>query len=266
MSVLAAMPDASVDAIVTDPPYSSGGFTRGDRMQDTVSKYVQTGTKRAETIGQFTGDNKDQRAFGYWSALWLSECVRVVKPGGFAMVFTDWRQLPATTDYFQAGGFIWRGVVPWVKNQFRPVAGRFGSQCEYVVWGTNGARGLDYADPVWPGWYEVASPRKRNHVTEKPVELMRKIIQPIAVTQPGAVILDPFMGSGTTGVAALMEGCGFVGAELTDHYYKIAQRRVHAIRDGVEIEPGTADQDVARQSLLFDETAGNLWEGDGNEG
>lgn len=247
LAVLRELPDASVDAVVTDPPYSSGGFMRGDRMQDTVSKYVQTGSKRSETIGQFTGDNKDQRAFGYWSALWLGECARVVKPGGFALVFTDWRQLPATTDYFQAGGFIWRGIVPWVKNQFRPVAGRYGAQCEYVVWGTNGARSLDYTAPVYPGWYEVATTRKRNHVTEKPVELMRQLLAPVG----SGVILDPFMGSGTTGVAALMDGFGFVGIELTGHYFDIAERRIHGVRDGVEILPGTADQDMPRQGLMF---------------
>lgn len=175
LAFLATLPDASVDALVTDPPYSSGGFMRGDRMGSTVNKYVQTGAKRAETIPEFSGDNKDQRGFGYWSALWMSECVRVVKPGGWCIVFTDWRQLPATTDYVQAGGFIWRGVVPWVKRQVRPVSGRFAAQCEYVVWGTNGARSMDYEQPMWPGFYDVPSPKKRNHVTEKPVELMRRL-------------------------------------------------------------------------------------------
>ena len=51
----------------------------------------------------FTGDDRDQRAYGYWCALWLAECLRVTKPGGACLMFTDWRQLPATRDAIQAG-------------------------------------------------------------------------------------------------------------------------------------------------------------------
>jgi site-specific DNA-methyltransferase (adenine-specific) len=77
LSVVRSMSDASVDAIVTDPPYSSGGFTRGDRTGSTGKKYTLTGTlvERPE----FAGDNRDQRSFGYWCSLWLSECLRVAK-------------------------------------------------------------------------------------------------------------------------------------------------------------------------------------------
>jgi hypothetical protein len=86
LSVLRSMPDASVDAIVTDPPYSSGGFTRGDRTGSTGKKYTLTGTlvERPE----FAGDNRDQRSFGYWCTLWLSECLRVAKPGAPICVFS----------------------------------------------------------------------------------------------------------------------------------------------------------------------------------
>ena len=79
LAVLRSIPDASIDAILTDPPYSSGGFTRGDRTGTTATKYTLTGTlvERPE----FAGDNRDQRSFGYWCALWLSECLRVAKPG-----------------------------------------------------------------------------------------------------------------------------------------------------------------------------------------
>lgn len=137
LAALVELESGSVDALVTDPPYSSGGMTRSDRAGGTGSKYVSSDSAN-QGLPDFAGDGRDQRAYAYWCALWLSECLRVVKPGGLAMLFTDWRQLPATTDALQAGGWVWRGVVPWYKPGARPMPGRFTAACEYVVWGSNG--------------------------------------------------------------------------------------------------------------------------------
>ena len=111
LAMLQTLPDASVDALITDPPYSSGGAFRGDRMGSTTTKYVDN----RDTLhrADFAGDNRDQRAYGYWCGLWLSECLRIVRPGGIACLFTDWRQLPTTTDALQAGGWVWRGIAAW---------------------------------------------------------------------------------------------------------------------------------------------------------
>ena len=88
LAVLAAMPAASVDAVITDPPYSSGGAFRADRAQATGKKYVQTNAIRQGV--DFHGDNRDQRAYGYWCALWMAEALRVTRPGGVFCTFTDW--------------------------------------------------------------------------------------------------------------------------------------------------------------------------------
>ena len=162
LAVLAELPEASVDALITDPPYSTGGFVRADRTASPHTKYVGSQQVKNGTGGgalpDFTGDNRDQRAYAYWCALWLGEAVRVVKPGGACLLFTDWRQLPTTTDALQAGGFIWRGVVPWVKPDPRPQAGRFAGQCEYVAWGTSGIREYDYSADCLPGFYVARAP------------------------------------------------------------------------------------------------------------
>ena len=226
LAVLRDLPTGSVDAVITDPPYSSGGMMRSDRTNTTGAKYVQTATVR--DLADFSGDNRDARAYGYWCALWLSECLRITRPGGICALFTDWRQLPTTTDALQAGGWVWRGVIPWHKPNGRMIRGNFANPCEYVVWGSNGAR-----DPLslagWsdkealPGFYTYHSPREREHQTQKPVELMRDLLR---IVPPDAVVLDPFMGSGTTGVAAMIEGRRFVGCEMTEHYAEIATRRI----------------------------------------
>lgn len=224
LNVLADLNTATVDAVITDPPYSSGGMVRGDRAgASTKSKYVTSQNTQRDTIVDFTGDNRDQRAYAYWSALWMSEALRVTKPGGLILAFTDWRQLPATTDAIQAGGWVWRGVVPWYKPSARPQSGRFTNQCEYVVWGSAGGMGNDWTLPTFPGFYQASAPREREHITQKPVDIMRAMLR---IVPEGGWILDPFMGSGTTGVAAMLERRRFVGVEMSAHYQQVAERRI----------------------------------------
>lgn len=227
LAVLAELPSASVDALVTDPPYSSGGMVRGDRMASTRVKYVQTAT--LAVAEDFSGDTRDQRSYAYWLALWLGECLRISKPGGAALLFTDWRQLPATTDALQSGGWIWRGIVPWYKPVARPCLGRFTANCEYVVWGSAGPMDATENPVALPGFYHANSPREREHQTQKPLEVMRQLVQ---IAPPGGTVLDPFMGAGTTGVAAVIEGRNFVGVEIGEHYYQVAGERIHAAQVG----------------------------------
>ena len=224
LAVLRELPTASVDALITDPPYSSGGMVRGDRAGvSTKSKYVTTQNTQRDTLVDFSGDNRDQRAYAYWCTLWLAECLRIVKPGGIGMLFTDWRQLPSTTDALQSGGWVWRGIVPWYKPDARPMSGRFTSSCEYVVWGSAGPMPLDWTLATFPGFYQSPAPRAREHITQKPLDIMRELVK---ITPAGGVILDPFTGSGTTGAAAALEGRKFIGVEKVDHYLRVAQRRI----------------------------------------
>lgn len=225
LRLLRDMPDASVDAVITDPPYSSGGAFRGDRTGSTTTKYVNSDVKLERP--DFSGDTRDQRSFGYWSALWLSECLRVAKPGAPICVFTDWRQLPTTTDAVQAGGWIWRGLVAWDKTEgARPSMGRFSSQCEYVVWGSNGPMPNDRGVGCLPGFVRAyPNPSEEHHIAGKPLEVMMALVR---VCEPGGLILDPFAGSASTGVAAMRLGYRFVGFELTDAYTAIARERLAA--------------------------------------
>jgi site-specific DNA-methyltransferase (adenine-specific) len=198
-------------------------MVRGDRLQPVHAKYATWDSHGARQLHPFTGDNRDAFGYWFWCALWLSQALRVVKPGGIAALFTDWRQLPATSMGLQAGGFVWRGIVPWFKPSARPAQGRFTNACEYVVWGTNGAREL--AGAPLPGFYQASPPRRRQHLTEKPLDVMRQLVR---VAPPGGMVLDPFMGAGTTGVAALVEGRSFTGVEISAHYFVRAQRRIHS--------------------------------------
>lgn len=243
VSWLSELAEGSVDAVITDPPYSSGGAFRGDRIQDVHTKYVQSGSEIGAALQGFSGDNRDQRSYAYWSHLWMSAARHALAPGGVLLVFTDWRQLPTTTDALQAAGIVWRGIVPWHKPNGRRTQGRFANNCEYIIWGTNGPRALD-ASSTLDGFYQMNNPRgeTRLHITQKPVELMRHLVR---IAPPGGLVVDPFTGSGSTGVAALEEGRRFAGCEISPHFARAARERL-SIYGAL-----TSDADQ-REATLFD--------------
>ena len=121
LELLKDIPDGSVDMVLTDPPYSSGGMYRSDRASGSSKKYQSTDTKDIKP--DFAGDNRDQRSFTLWETFWVSAAKRKMRPGGIAVIFTDWRQLAATIDAVQCGGLVYRGVVPWIKTAARPQKG-----------------------------------------------------------------------------------------------------------------------------------------------
>jgi site-specific DNA-methyltransferase (adenine-specific) len=237
LEILPTLADKSVDAVITDPPYSSGGAFRSDRTNNTASKYL--GSYNSTNAGKFdevVGDNRDSLGWAFWATLWMSQCYKVLKDGGYCMVFTDWRQLPNLTNVFQAAGFVWRGIAVWDKGgSVRPMSGRFAHQAEYVVWGSKGAIGWDF-DKQWnKGVYQsmAVSAKQRNHQTEKPVDVIEWLL---GVTEEGATILDPFTGSGTTAVACWKAKRNFIGCEISHTYYEIAQRRIREAQQQMVME------------------------------
>ena len=231
--LLLDLPDASVDAVVTDPPYSSGGQFRGDRMGKTSDKY-QSPEHRGK-YEEFAGDTRDQRAYAYWSTLWLAECWRVAKPGAPICLFTDWRQLPTTTDMLQAGGWVWRGIAVWDKTEAaRPQKGRFRNQCEYVVWGSKGDLWSGGEGACLPGVFRLpVNSRDKLHMTAKPLPIMRSIL---ALCPPGGVVLDPFFGSGSTGRAALEVGMHYIGMELVPEYWGIGTNHTALYQNTLQLQ------------------------------
>ena len=225
MDVLPHLPPASIDAVITDPPYSSGGAFRGDRTPSTHYKYVQSGQKHY--LPDFSGDNRDSRSFAYWCDVWLRLCRRVSRPGSPICVFSDWRQLPTTTDVIQAAGWVWRGIVAWDKGGgVRPQMGRFRAQCEYIVWGSNGPMPQRTDIGALPGTYTYPVLRKeKQHQTGKPTALMQDVVR---ICPLDGTILDPFAGSASTAIGAIRQGRRFIGCEVDDGYFEIAVRRIES--------------------------------------
>lgn len=223
LNLLPTLEAGSFDALITDPPYASGGVHASARQRAPSEKYMGS-----DLHAEFVGDERDQRSHLRWMVLWLSECTRLLKDGAPVCLFTDWRQLPLTTDALQAAGFTWRGVAVWDKTEgVRPQLGRFRSQAEYIVWGSKGAMPLSRNAPVLPGVIRSKVLKSdKLHMTGKPTDLMRQVVR---ICEQGGRILDPFAGSGTTLVAAQLEGYDWIGCELTQHYADVTRDRLAAL-------------------------------------
>lgn len=214
-----SLPDACLDMLLTDPPYSSGGLHVGQRTQTTSQKYISGNAQYQD----FACDNMDQRSWSFWCHAWLSEINRALKPGGMVVCFIDWRQLPALTDVVQAAGFTLRGIAVWDKTagKFRPRKNGFGQQAEFIVWASKGA--LPQRDVYLPGVFQEKLGAKKLHLTEKPIGLARQIVR---LVPPGGAVADLFAGSGTFLVAAKEAGLEWIGSESGAHYHQLASDRL----------------------------------------
>ena len=150
LNIIQSFEPGVFDAVITDPPYASGGSRPHEKNRTTNQKY--SSMEKENALPDFDGDQKDQRSWTNWMAQWLSDVRRVCKEGAPICLFIDWRQLPSLTDALQWAGWIWRGVAVWDKLTSRPQKGRFRQQSEFIVWGSNGPMPVNR--PV--GWPEAA--------------------------------------------------------------------------------------------------------------
>jgi len=232
LRIAPALPAGLAAAVITDPPYSSGGLGAATRAADPKAKYCHGGNDCGRPT--FSGDNRDQRSFGFWSTLWMIEATRLLQEGGYCLAFSDWRQLPILTDVLQAGGLIWRGVIAWDKGRGAraPHKGYFRHQCEYLAWGTHGpCRNRPVIGPLDGCYHESVKKSDKHHMTGKPTPLMRELVKCV---DPGELVVDFFNGSGTTGAACLLEGRRFVGIELSEAYCEITAKRWERLVAGDE--------------------------------
>jgi site-specific DNA-methyltransferase (adenine-specific) len=228
LTLLPRLEAESIDLVVTDPPYSSGGLHIGTRKQPVHTKYFDNARKHAH---DFSHDNKDQRSWCRWCVEWLTECHRVMKSGTVIAVFIDWRQLPTLTDALQMAGFLWQGIAVWDKGigGTRPRRGGLRQQAEFIVWASKGALQSD-KEIYLRGLFNHPKPRGAFHITAKPVALIAELL---ALAGPGGVVLDPFTGGGSTLLAAQQAGVQAIGCELVPWIYREALRTLNGA-DGAE--------------------------------
>ena len=101
------------DAVITDPPYSSGGATLSERAASTAEKY--TNTKRNCPFPDFAGDQMDARSWLHMMADVFADARVRCHDGAILVAFCDWRQMPLLSDAVQWAGWMWRGTIVWDK-------------------------------------------------------------------------------------------------------------------------------------------------------
>lgn len=215
-------------AIVSDPPYSSGGFQEAGKGSGSIGSTV------THTIH---GDTYSTRGY-----LRLIRSVGQIFRVAECYLFTDWRMWPYTVDAVEDAGFRVRNMIVWNKL-YGAMGVKWRSQHELVCWG---ARGTLKAGPGTGNVLNVARSGNTHHPTEKPVSVMRELVK--ACDRP--LIIDPFMGSGTTGVAAVLEGRRFVGVEIERKHFDSACARIeNAYAQGQLLPPEEPRQPV-QEGLL----------------
>ena len=226
--IVALIQHGSVAAVITDPPYGSGGFTVADRMKSSKTKYVSSYASYQKTLPDIDGESLHPKA---WEELMRSTCFTARKllcDGGVFAFFIDWRNKPYLQGIIESTGLNLRGVAVWDKGMgSRPVKNGMRNQAEYILWGSKGP--MPQRDPAvyLPGVFNHTKiTNGKIHITQKPLVLMEEIVQ---LCPPGGLVFDPFMGSGTTGVAALKHGRRFVGCESVGEYFNKSVDRLNCI-------------------------------------
>ncbi len=222
---------SGIGSVVTDPPYSSGGAFRGDRTRSTLSKYVTTDSANSSRLSDFTGDNRDQRSFMAWASLWMLAARHASLPGAGLVSFIDWRQLPTLSDALQAGGWIWRNIATWHKPGVRMQRGMFSGSAEYLLFATNGPKVDHDGAPQNVFVCQPDGSDAKEHIAQKPLAVMRWALSAVPPIGP---VLDPFMGAGSTLVAAKNQGMQAVGIDVEERYCEIAARRLE--QDVLQLE------------------------------
>lgn len=216
--VMGALPTGSVDLILADPPYNVSARGVGGRAHTTIGR-VLTGTRPDGSRSY----REIVRDFGAWDHGWdpepfLAEAQRVLRDGGALIAFTS----EFLFEHYGRSGLDHRALLYWRKTNPAP---NFRKQIvralEMAVWQTKGGHWTfnagGYRPNVWDGpivsgYSTVNNHEPRVHPTQKPLWLMHEWVQ--IFSEPSAVILDPFAGSGTTLRAAKNLGRRAIGIEL----------------------------------------------------
>jgi len=199
------------DVLITDPPYkvTSGGF--GD-LEGGFGGWIKDSYDNKGSIVECDID---------WSE-WLNLMPQALAPDAQIYVFSNDRNLPVAWAAAEEAGFKFHRLLTWDKRAALP--NRWYQQtCEFVWFGRQG-KAFMIADPSSKALQSIFQRDESEHPTEKPVGLCQLYIE--NSTARGGTVLDPFMGSGTTGVAALRSGRKFIGVELTERWFDVACERI----------------------------------------
>lgn len=222
IELLKTLPDNSVDSVVTDPPY--GLKFMGKKWDHSVP------------------------SIEFWK-----EVYRVLKPGGHVLSFGGTRTYHRMVVNIEDAGFEIRDQIQWIYGSGFPKSLNIGKVVDKIqgnereVVGSRSHRNSEgsmdeYKRPIdteriengfditkgsspYEGWGTALKPANEPIcLARKPIKLMSYLCR--LITPKGGIVLDPFMGSGSTGISSLLEGFDFIGMEMDEEYFKITSERI----------------------------------------
>lgn len=216
LDTMAELPEASVDTVLTDPPYSSGGRRENSR---SLRKSM---TRRVEDDDWIRGDGMSTQGFVYLLRECGVEWRRVLRSGGHVLSFIDWRMAPNLCAALETADLRQHPILVWDKATLG-MGAIFRNQHEFIVHMTAGTPTPPQRRDM-PNVLRYPKVRDGDHPTEKPTALLQDLLSVVAA--PGSTVLDPFAGSGSTLTAAKARGLRAIGIEADERYCEIAAKRL----------------------------------------
>jgi site-specific DNA-methyltransferase (adenine-specific) len=238
VEVLNALPEKCIDLIFADPPYNLQ--LRQELYRPNQSR-VDAVNDEWDQFGSFADYDEFCRG-------WLKACRRVLKDSGTLWVIGSYHNIYRIGTIMQDLGFWFLNDVIWIKTNpmpnFRGV--RFTNAHETLIWACrqkgakytfnhHAMKGLndelqmrsDWFLPICSGAERVKENGKKAHSTQKPEGLLYRVI--LSSSKPGDIVLDPFFGSGTSGVVAKRLRRRWIGIEREERYLDLARQRIEAV-------------------------------------
>jgi len=225
LEAMSGLEDGSVDLLLTDPPYNLGNFMK--------KRATNLSAMRDNHFSSASWDMLDQDSWASQMDKFFSEGARVVRSGGSAIIFMSVIKLETLIAIAQKHGFYYKTTGTWHKTNPMPrnMNLHFVNSTESWVYFINDSKtgtfnngGKIVHDFVETSVINKGETRLGKHPTQKPLELMKHFVQ--LLTNRGDLVLDPFMGSGSSGVASIELGRAFTGIELDKKYFKLAKSRI----------------------------------------
>lgn len=258
LEFMASLEDDSVDCIWTDPPY----FLSNDGTSCIAGKRVKVNKGEWDRSQGIELDHQ-------FNQTWLAECYRILKPTGTIWVTGTLHVYLSVGMAMMQQGFRILNDIIWEKPNPPPNLGRrcFAHSTEVVLWATKAKKGSKHrytfnydamreengGKQMKTVWRIAAAGKNEKlygkHPTQKPIALIDRCLR--ASTNPGDLVLDPFAGSGATGVAALRLDRRFIGCERETEFAELMSKRLASVAGGASetVYPVT---DAANHRKLFD--------------
>jgi len=207
LDVLPTLRNSSAHAVITDPPYIIGAVSSG-------------------SMASKSGGWGDMMNSSLWFTAWYREVDRILTPSGPFWTFLNWRTIPVIMRAALDAGLPITSMAVWDKEWIGP-GGPQGLRPSYEMVALMAQPDFKINNRGVPDVirHKVGGYKPTGHPAEKPVGVVHRILE-ISEIPKGGVVVDPFMGSGTTGVAAKAHGLRFVGIEAEERYCEMAVGRL----------------------------------------